>query len=527
MNDNKQSLNELLHLSYPNQFEWLLNKPGAEIQVNWVVTCVDDLKHGDILLLPGNKLSPNILNGIVERGCSGLILVGETFPDDLIAPESLPIVSLPGKKSLRKIQQKLLEIMINQRAFLVERSVRIHVQLSKLIAEGQGLYGLTKVMSELAGCGVVVQDKRLMILAEYPAPNLLSFWDDVLAHLGDKSNLPSEFGNRKKLGKLPIILKQSIYDQLERIVTPIVVGGISRGYLSLIDFFPNLDALDHLVAEQGALVCSIEMSRAKAVREAEKRLKGDLLSALLQENITPRDANLWIQNMGLDLGKEHVAIRFAWDAASTPSMRRLETLVNGEITRRGCKVLVEELGSEIVCICQVEASSGRPIAAVSLAEGVSVLAEQEFPEVPIRSGIGQPAGDLIYWRDSFRQAGQALEMSRRLSERKPLYFPDLMVYRLLLQLEHHPDLHTFKSQILGALLSYEGGGDLIRTLEVFFEHNGVLSQAAEALFIHRNTLIYRMERIAEITGLDLDNTETRLAIQLALRIHRMWAGKRD
>ena len=95
---------------------------------------------------------------------------------------------------------------------------------------------------------------------------------------------------------------------------------------------------------------------------------------------------------------------------------------------------------------------------------------------------------------------------------------------LLFQLEHHPDLQIFKGEILDSLLAYEGSGDLVKTLEVFFEHNGNLSQAAEALYIHRNTLIYRMERIAEITGLDLDNTETRLAVQLALRIHRMRVG---
>jgi len=112
-------------------------------------------------------------------------------------------------------------------------------------------------------------------------------------------------------------------------------------------------------------------------------------------------------------------------------------------------------------------------------------------------------------------------MARRLDERIPLYFPDLSVYRLLLQLENHPILQTFKNEILGSLLAYEGGRDFIKTLEIYFDHNGVLSQAAEALFIHRNTLSYRMERIAEITGLDIHNTETRLAVQLALRIHRM------
>ncbi len=62
---------------------------------------------------------------------------------------------------------------------------------------------------------------------------------------------------------------------------------------------------------------------------------------------------------------------------------------------------------------------------------------------------------------------------------------------------------------------------MIHTLQVYFEHNGNLSQAAEALFVHRNTLIYRMERIATLTGANLDDPEVRLAMQLALHIYRM------
>jgi purine catabolism regulator len=403
----------------------------------------------------------------------------------------------------------------------MERGVRIQGMLSKLAAEGEGLVEIIRAMSDLSGRGIVLQDKRLTVLAEQPSPSLVSIWEDILEQITSVESLPGGFADRKKAGKSTIILQQEISNELGRIVTPVTVGGVARGYLSFIDIHDNMDSLDSLIAEQGALVCAIEMSRLKAVREAEKRLKGDLLTALLQESITPRDANLWVQSMGFDLEKRHVAMRFSWDAQSPPSMRRLETLVNGEVTKGGVKALVEALGSEIVCVCQVDSNTGRPVIPLTLANAVTNQAQQEFPEIPVRCGIGNPAEDLSLWRDSFRQAGQALEMARRLDERNPQYFPDLSVYRLLLQLEHHPDLQTFKNEILGNLICYEGGGDFINTLEAYFEHNGVLSQAAEALYVHRNTLIYRMERIAEISGLDLDNTETRLAVQLALRIHRM------
>jgi purine catabolism regulator len=250
-----------------------------------------------------------------------------------------------------------------------------------------------------------------------------------------------------------------------------------------------------------------------------------LLTALLQENLVPRDARLWAQSMGMDLAQSHVALRFSWDAIETPSRRRLETLVNGEISRLGLQVIMNPMGAEVTCICQIPSEHDRPSIALDLGQAVLDHGLEEYPGIPARCGIGTPAQDLTAWRDSFRQAGQALEMARRLGESKPLYFPDLSVYRLLMQIEHNPELMSFQEETIGPLLAHESGNDLIHTLEAYFENKGNLSQTAEALYIHRNTLLYRMERIQEILKLDLDRPTSRLAVQLALHIHRMMGSK--
>jgi len=289
----------------------------------------------------------------------------------------------------------------------------------------------------------------------------------------------------------------------------------------------ELDALDRLVTEQGGLVCAVEMARNKAIREAEKRLKGDLLTALLQDILSPRDARLWVQSMGLDLTQAHVALRFAWDGPSPPSRRRLETLVNGEITRLGMLAIVSPMEAEVICFCQVNPGVKRPDAALLLGEAVLEQGKRENLNMIGRCGVGTVAPALEEWLTSLRQAGQALEMARRLGERKPLYYSDLSVYRLLMQMEHSPELTSFQEETLGPLLLSESDRELIHTLEAYFANNGNLSKTAEALFIHRNTLIYRMGRIAAITDLDLDNPENRLALQLALRIYRMTGKKPD
>jgi purine catabolism regulator len=120
-------------------------------------------------------------------------------------------------------------------------------------------------------------------------------------------------------------------------------------------------------------------------------------------------------------------------------------------------------------------------------------------------------------------------MARRLAAPNPLYFGELHVYRLLFLLERHPELAAFRQEIIGTLVEYDRTqrSDLIETLTSYFAHKGNLSQTAEALFVHRNTLLYRMERIREISGLDLDNPETRLSIELALRAHRLLLARED
>ena len=58
--------------------------------------------------------------------------------------------------------------------------------------------------------------------------------------------------------------------------------------------------------------------------------------------------------------------------------------------------------------------------------------------------------------------------------------------------------------------------DLIRTLKVFFAVNGNASEAADRLYLHRNSLPYRLARVQELTGLDLKDHRARLALQLGL-----------
>jgi len=515
------SFSHALRLAFSYTSSWL-SPPREEQPLSWVVISRDEIQPGDIWLLRASELSDDLLSEAAQLRAGGLLAVGRPPARKLVFPVGLAVAIINREENdLRWVQKELLTLVLDQRSALVQRGTRIYTQLSQQAAGGSGLDGIAIALSSITSRGVIIQDKRPEILAQYATADFNEAWEGVLQLAGSADFIPDSLRDRKRVNSGSNLLVTDLPGGLERLIAPIVVSDVTRGYLSLVGLAGQLDELDQVAVEQGVIVIAVEMARMKSVRETEKRLRGDLLSALLEENLSPRDARLWIQALGMDPDQPSVALRFIWDSPSPPSRRRLETLVNGEIARLSAQVVASPIGAEVICFYILPVKSPRPEAALALAEAILEQAKLEFPQIPLYCGVGSPAEDIAAWRTSFRQAGQAMDLSRRLGVQKPAYFSDLSVYRLLMQIEDSPELISFQEEILGVLLAHEGSEELLRTLSAYFEHNGNLSQTAESLFIHRNTLLYRMERIASISGLDLELPETRLAAQLALHIYRM------
>jgi DNA-binding PucR family transcriptional regulator len=89
--------------------------------------------------------------------------------------------------------------------------------------------------------------------------------------------------------------------------------------------------------------------------------------------------------------------------------------------------------------------------------------------------------------------------------------------RLLRVLARDPELEPFGA-LIGPLMEHDRTrrSDLVRTLKTYFATGANASEAADRLFLHRNSMIYRLERIQKLTGLDLKDHRVALALQLGL-----------
>jgi purine catabolism regulator len=138
-------------------------------------------------------------------------------------------------------------------------------------------------------------------------------------------------------------------------------------------------------------------------------------------------------------------------------------------------------------------------------------------------GISGPAATLSAWPEVYRQAVQAMRLGERLHLDTIVEFNSLDIYQLLAELEGFPATLRFCEKIIGPLVEYDEGhrSSLVQTIDAYFNYRGTISQTSERLFVHRNTLLYRLERIQEVTGQNLENPDERLALHLALKFWQL------
>jgi DNA-binding PucR family transcriptional regulator len=143
-------------------------------------------------------------------------------------------------------------------------------------------------------------------------------------------------------------------------------------------------------------------------------------------------------------------------------------------------------------------------------------------------GVGGADPGLEGIRRAYLEAREALEIGMALEVPGSIYrFEDLLLYHFL-RLE--PGLvDRFVGQMLGPLIEYDDRrkGELVKTLEAYFASDGSVKLAGEMLFAHPHTVTYRLKQIEKLTGWSLRDPEDKLRLLLALRAHRLSAGRKD
>lgn len=521
--------------------EGMLNRP-----VSWttVIYPNDKIAHksvqvNEIILLASPETSgarlttdADVIRWASETSSAAVVLSDTPTPTAIAEAKAygIPVLQLPPNTRARLVEKAIISLLVDRKVQIERRGTQIYRQLTQISSRNEGMPELINTMARLTNKSIVIQDKRLRILHSSVQPEFVSYWEDVENFLKKLDNLPIEYQDRHRVSEADdsVQMQSLSTPNIARLVAPIITSDIGRGYLSIIGRDTDLDDIDLLVAEHGAAACALEMAKQKAVSDTEKRLRGTFLDRLLIGDVSQQEAVRQGERFEHDMTQIHIAIVLSWHdkTPNAPSNRRLETTINTVINNQRVKALVWQRERENEVLVFHATDPDNPIDASSkLAEIFAAEMQRQYPQHKLAIGLGQPAREISQWRISYRDAVQALELAVRLQTDTPLYIGDLGVYQLILSLSDRDKLLEFTERTLGALIDYDmrQHADLLKTLEAFFACHGNLSQTAEMLIVHRNTLLYRMNRINEIAGIDLNRPETRLALHLALTIRRLLA----
>ncbi|MCE2490797.1 MAG: helix-turn-helix domain-containing protein [Anaerolineae bacterium] len=490
---------------------------------------------GEMLLVASQPRNHNVATSEIEAlrhaasiQASAIVFCDPPSPAAMAEANNrrIPLLVLPENSSVRMVEQAIVRLLIDHKGQLEQRGAQVYRQLAGISSSNGGLQKMIYAMAQLTDKTVILQDKNLGVLNSTVQPQLHDAWEEIEQFLARQDNVPTEFQDRYRIADMdPAVLMQAIpRPGLARLISPVIAGEIGRGYLSVIGPDTELDDIDALVTEHGAAACALEMAKAKAVSDTEKRLRGTFLDRLLSGDVSQQEAIGQGVRFNHDMSVPHTALALNWLGEQTPSPRRLETLVRWVVSRNRIKALVWHREREQEVLVFFAPDGKNPVdSGLALAQSCRDQARRQYGGSRIAAGLGQMVREVSSWRNSYRDARQALELAQRLQTDIPLYIGDLGVFQLILSLSDRDRLVEFCDRNLGPLRDYDHRqhADLVKTLEAFFHCNRNLSQTAETLIVHRNTLLYRMNRIQEIAGIDMKRPETRLALHFALTIRRL------
>jgi sugar diacid utilization regulator len=376
----------------------------------------------------------------------------------------------------------------------LERSMEIHARLTAVAVSGEGWDGIARAVHELTGLPVAIED-RYGNLRAWAGPNR-----------PDPYPKDSVVG-REQLLRRALRAVRPIRDG-GRVVALAHPQGDVLGVIVLVDPGQTAGEPELMALEHGATILAMELARVRSLAESELRIRRDLVDELLtgtdEESALTRAIAL-----RYDLQRPHRVLVVEGRGRMRDTDVLFQAVRNAAREESAGSLLVAR-GAQVVLLADREADW----------DALRAATLRELGGGRARIGVGEVCERVADFPRSYRQARLALRLLAVAEwDDRVVCFDDLGVYRLLAGVDDLAEVERFVQHWIGELLAYDQqrGADLVRTLAFYLDRGGSYSATSSALVVHRNTLKYRLQRIRQISGLDLSDPETCFNLQLATR----------
>jgi purine catabolism regulator len=447
----------------------------------------------------------------------------------------IPLIELPYSVAWIDVINPVMSEILNSQATILRKSKESHERLLKLVLAGGGLRDIVTELSALIERPVMITDRSWHCMAASPS-------DPSHEHGRTLASLtPEELQQAWQTGQIVdhAVLPNSrsahgLY------MVPVTVNDKVYAYLVVSQNHEPLSGLNLTIIENACTICALEIMRFKASLEVERRFRSNFIQDLVSGNFASHQVMIrQAESFGWDLSRPHVLLNIDFDGFETYYVEqshyddiairavkdRFVQIVESIPTIGNRKLVGADRSDSMIVLLSydrgVESTYARENA-LHTAECIRNEVAQRLAPLTVSIGISRVARTLRDIPGAYTQATQAIALGRRVfGPNTCTHFDDLGVFRVICDNPVTDEQRMFHEEWILPILEYDRqrGTDLIHTLKTYFQCNMNVLESAKRLFIHENTLRYRLSKIEQIIGKKLSSGETALNLWIALKLH--------
>lgn len=513
-------------------------------------------RPGDLILTTGFPIKDDraaqirLMGRVAEAGGAGVVVkphpyIRKLAPEMISEAERLgvPLFTVGPNVQLIDIMAPLLERIINAEHFRLKQSIEIHRRFTELVLDGKGVNEICKTLSDLLESAVVIEDASFHLLA-HAGGSGDTHRKETIQHHGTPQRVLFDPHIQRMLreiearrGPIKVPAMPHVGMSRERLIAPILASNQVLGYISVLDSPAHNEELAFLALEQAALVLALSIAKERELAEVEGRVRGEFLGDLLYGTYgDDAAAQRRARHLGYPLHGTHVVMltdvdnfsgfvrerqisEDAIQAIKREFLRRVAAVVRSVYQR----ALVHARSDSIVALLPIGTeTAGLHDRLHALGTQVRQSIADWKPGFTVSVGFSAPAEAPAGVLPAMREVTSVMDSLARFKRWGQIVaVPELGLTGLLAAVADDR-LADYATRLLGPLVAHDRmrNGSLVATLRAYLE-TGEQQQAAHRLRVHPNTLRYRLDRIREISGIDLEDSETRLNLAVALRVQSL------
>jgi sugar diacid utilization regulator len=469
---------------------------------------------------------------LAARGAAALLVDGhQPESADAVAAAQLPLVTMVDVVPFAVLNRLVADLTLARETHVLRYGLTVHRALAELLYRGAELGALCSQMARMSQRPVAVFDSQGQLAAlEQRQPRAVEPADLVRAF--------AEQGEALGTGEVPEDLHPRVAEirlgetDLACVVTPIVLGGRHDGWIVLLeesdDPHPHDLAEHRVLVEQAAPIIGTEMLRLRSVQRAKEQARGDFVHGLLHgrfatvDDISARAAHYEFPVRSWFGVLVASGITVPSDADSPARLQQVAVQAARLMPEQDRHTQAAMVGDVLVVVREVarRGTMGTPEAAVAVVREYATALQTYLSKRkdqagrPVRVTYGRPVVGALAIPDSYREARMAHGLQQRLGLPPVCGYQELRVHAVLEDVAVSRAGQSFAADILAPLRD-PNVGDLESAVLAYVATGGNVNAASRDLHIHRNTMLYKLDRASRLLGMDLRQADNQFAVWLA------------